>query len=82
MEKFGQRTNTRSVLGASTSSTSVQFALIIGAIAIVTGLAVPFVYQQNAHRLAFDNSNIDRVVTGSIKKSKRYTIQKSILDNQ
>ncbi len=62
-------------------STSVQFALIISAVAIAVGLAIPVAIESNSQLLALDRSNIDYSTTSSIKPVKRYNIRKSILDS-
>jgi hypothetical protein len=60
--------------------TSMRFALIIGAVSIVSALMVPLAIEGNSRLLSFDRQNVDTIVTGSIKKPKRYHIRKSILD--
>jgi len=62
-------------------STSVQFALIISAVAIAVGLAIPVAIESNSQLLALNRSNIDYSTTSSITPIKRYNVRKSILDN-
>lgn len=62
-------------------STSVQTALWFGAIAMaVSVLAAPKLHDAvdlYAENRAF---GIDRVMTGSVKQTKQYTVRKSVLD--
>ncbi|MCF6320900.1 MAG: hypothetical protein L3J32_03935 [Rhizobiaceae bacterium] len=67
----------RDVAGGS----SVKFSLIISAVAIAVGLAVPIAIEGNSQILAFDRPDIDYMTTSSIKPVKRYNIRKSVLDN-
>jgi len=60
---------------------SVQIALMFGAVAMALSVLVaPQV--KNAVDIYAENKalGIDRVVTGSIKPAKEYTIRKSVLD--
>lgn len=60
---------------------TVQIALMFGAVAMaISVLAAPQV--RNAVDIYAENKalGIDRVITGSIKPTKQYTIRKSVLD--
>jgi len=61
--------------------TSMRFALIVGAVSIVSALMVPVAMEGNSMLASFDRQNIDTIVTGSVKKPKRYLIRRSVLDN-
>ena len=60
---------------------SVQTALLFGAVAIALSvLTAPFL-EEAADTYAENRAlGIDRVMTGSVKKSRRYTIRRSVLD--
>ena len=66
---------------SQSGETSVQLAAFFSALAVVVALmSAPLLdkaSQQYAENRAF---GIDRVVTGSVDKTKRYTIRKSVLD--
>ena len=59
---------------------SMRFALIVGAIAIVSAFIIPAVFEGNSQFANLDHLNVDSVITGSTKKTKHYIIRKSILD--
>lgn len=61
---------------------SVQWTAFLGAVAIATALIVPPILD-NAAKTYADNRafGIDRVITGSVEESRRYTVRKSILDD-
>lgn len=62
---------------------SVGIALFFGAVAVATALiATPFLDRaavQYAENRAF---GIDRVMTGSVDQPRRYTVRRSVLDDQ
>lgn len=60
--------------------TSMQFALIVGAVAVASALMVPLAIQGNSRLASLGHQNVDTITTGSIKQGKRYRIRKSILD--
>jgi Flp pilus assembly pilin Flp len=60
---------------------AVQSALMFGAIAMALSVLIA-PQLKNAVDVYAENRGlgIDRVITGSVEKSKRYTIRKSVLD--
>ncbi len=61
--------------------TSMQFALVVGAVSVAAALLVPLTFSGSSQLAFTDHQQIDRTVTGSIGPVKRYRIRKSILDN-
>ena len=69
-----------SFLSNKSGNTTIQFAIIIGVVAVISGIMVPIAMESNLRLIAFERQNVDTIVTGSVKKGKRYRIRKSILD--
>ena len=69
------------LMSNKSGDTSMRFALIVGAVAVVSALMVPVAMEGNSLLASFDRQNVDTIVTGSVKKPKRYHIRKSVLDN-
>ena len=67
--------------GSQSGETSVQLAAFFGALAILVAL-IGTPYLDKAAKSYAENKafGIDRVITGSVNKSKRYTVRKSVLD--
>lgn len=62
---------------------SVQWAVFLGAIAVVTAIVAPPMLDKAAKTYADNRAfGIDQVITSSIEKKKRYTVRKSVLDDQ
>ncbi len=61
--------------------TSMQFALVVGAVSVAAALLVPLTFSGSSRLVFTDHQQIDRTVTGSVGPVKRYRIRKSILDN-
>jgi len=60
---------------------TVQSALLFGAVALSLSVLAAPLLNEAANRHAENRAlGIDRVVTGSIEKSRTYTIRKSVLD--
>lgn len=60
---------------------TVQSALLFGAIALSLSVLAAPLLNDAANRYAENRAlGIDRVMTGSIEKSKTYTVRKSVLD--
>lgn len=60
---------------------TVQSALLFGAIALSLSVLAAPLLNNAANRYAENRAlGIDRVMTGSIEKSKTYTVRKSVLD--
>lgn len=61
--------------------TSMRFALVVAAVSIISALVIPMAMEESSLLASFERQNIDTIITGSVKKPKRYTIRKSVLDN-
>ncbi len=61
--------------------TSMQFALVVGAVSVAAALLVPLTFSGSSRLVFTDHKQIDRTVTGSVGPVKRYRIRKSVLDN-
>ena len=60
---------------------TVQSALLVGAVALSLSVLAAPLLNDAADRYAENRAlGIDRVMTGSIEKSKTYTVRKSVLD--
>lgn len=60
---------------------TVQSALLFGAVALSLSVLAAPLLNDAADRYAENRAlGIDRVMTGSIEKSKTYTVRKSVLD--
>ncbi|MEM7290396.1 MAG: hypothetical protein AAF412_08545 [Pseudomonadota bacterium] len=68
----------------NTRGQTFQWAVFIGAIAFATALFAPPALDKAAKNYAESRGlGIDQVVTGSVEqRAKRYTIRKSVLDDQ
>jgi hypothetical protein len=64
-----------------TASSTVQTAMLFGAVAMALSVLVAPQLKNAADTYAENRAlGLDRVITGSINKSKQYTIRKSVLD--
>lgn len=64
-----------------TGGTLIRLSMFAAAIAVFTAIAVPFAMDSSNNLVAFDQNQIDTRTTGSIQpRKKRFTIRKSILD--
>ena len=59
--------------------TAVQITLAFAAIAIVFGMAAAPFLQRTVHYEARSGVAVDRMTTGSVSNSGRYTIRRSVL---
>ena len=67
--------------GSRDGNITVQSALLFGAIALSLSVLAAPLLNDAANRYAENRAlGIDRVMTGSIEKSKTYTVRKSVLD--
>lgn len=74
-ELFGSLANCRS------GETSIQLAAFFGALAILIAMIGAPILDDASRSYAENRAfGIDRVITGSVEKSNRYTIRKSVLD--
>jgi hypothetical protein len=80
---FTNMLQTAKCLGNNESGgAAVQSALLFGAIAMALSVLIAPQLKNVADTYAENRAlGIDRVITGSIEKPKRYTIRKSVLDN-
>ena len=70
-----------SLWGNRDGNVTVQSALLFGAIALSLSVLAAPLLNDAANRYAENRAlGIDRVMTGSIEKSKTYTVRKSVLD--
>ncbi|MEM9332661.1 MAG: hypothetical protein AAGA53_15155 [Pseudomonadota bacterium] len=68
-------------LKSHSGETSVQLAAFFSALAVVVALMSAPMLDKAAKQYAENRSlGIDRVITGSVEKNKRYTVRKSVLD--
>ena len=68
-------------LKCRSGESSIQLAAFFGALAVLVALvSTPFLDQASKSYAENKAFGIDQVVTGSVKKTKRYTIRKSVLD--
>ena len=68
-------------LKCKSGESSVQLAAFFGALAVLVALvSTPFLDKASQSYAENRSFGIDQVVTGSVKKAKRYTIRKSVLD--
>ena len=73
------RTFNESISGEST----IKMAAFFGALAVVVALVGAPMLDKASKEYADNRAfGIDQVITGSIEKSKRYTIRKSVLDTK
>lgn len=69
------------ILTCRKGGASVQAALMFGAVAIALAVLVTPQVEKAADIYAQNRAlGIDRVLTGSIEKSRRYSVRKSVLD--
>ena len=69
--------------GDRSGQSTVQMAAFFGALAVVVALVGAPLLDKASKEYADNRAfGIDQVITGSIEKSKRYTVRKSVLDPQ
>lgn len=67
---------------STSGETSVQLATFFGALAILIALVSAPLLDEASRTFAENQSyGIDRTVTGSIERSNRYTVRRSVLDD-
>lgn len=73
----------KAFLPSASGESSVQLAAFFGALAVLVALvSTPFLDKASKQFAENQSFGVDPVVTSSVKKPKRYTIRKSVLDNQ
>ncbi len=62
--------------------TSIQIATFFSALAVLVALvSTPLLNEASRTYAENQRFGVDRTVTGSVEKNKRYTVRRSILDN-
>lgn len=66
--------------GRENDGSVLRLALLLGAIVLgVSVLVAPFLQNQAARYAGYGVAGIDRLVTGSVQKTERYTVRRSVL---
>ena len=68
---------------SNSGETTVQLAAFFAAVAAVVALvSTPFLDRAAKEYAENRSFGIDQVITGSVEKTKRYTVRKSVLDKK
>ena len=83
MKNLLSKSVTRMFASDNSGETTIRMALLLGGVAIAAAVVSAPLLDRASQTYAENGAfGIDRVLTGSIEKSKRYTIRKSVLEEE